>query len=68
MIVLRAPVRSERARDGDGRWRTVFVYRCPDCNKEVRVFASAFRGRDPVPSTGGIDCPHCAPVARQGGE
>lgn len=59
VISLMTPIRSERVRDFQPPWRTVFVYRCAVCKKETRVRASAFRGRTPVPSTGGIYCPHC---------
>lgn len=56
---LSTPIRSERVRDFQPPWRTVFVYRCEQCGKETRVRASAFRGPDPVPAIGAIPCPHC---------
>jgi DNA-directed RNA polymerase subunit RPC12/RpoP len=59
IINLSTPIRSERVRDFQPPWRTVFVYKCSKCNKETRVRASSFRGKTPVPSTGAIRCPHC---------
>lgn len=59
VINLATPVRSERVRWFQPPWRTVFIYRCSKCGKETRVFANSFRGRTPVPSVGGIACPHC---------
>lgn len=59
-IDLAFPAGREKARFGSQpHWRTVFVYECKECNKEVRVFAHAFRGKTPVPGVGAIACPHC---------
>lgn len=56
-INLGRPLRSERVRAGfQPHWRTVYVYRCPTCGAERRVFASAFRGSRPEPGTGAILC------------
>ena len=59
VINLATPIRSERVRDFQPHWRTVFVYRCGTCNKETRVRANSFRGKTPVPGVGGIVCRHC---------
>lgn len=60
LINLSRPIRSERVRAGfQPHWRTVFIYRCDDCNKESRVYATSFIGSRPVPSTGAIACSHC---------
>lgn len=59
MIALGSPTRRERVRDFHPPWRTVFVYTCPLCGKEVRVRASAFRGKHAEPGVGGILCQHC---------
>lgn len=59
MIDLSHPIRSERVRGFQPPWRTVFIYQCPECKEEVRVFANSFRGKTPVPSVGGITCPKC---------
>jgi hypothetical protein len=55
---------------GNKARRTVFVYECSGCHKEVRVRASSFVGiwkdRQPaqaVPSRGAIECPHCEVAA-----
>lgn len=58
LIDLRRPVRSERVRDFQPPWRTVFVYECAN-GHEVRVRAGAFRGKTPVPGVGAIRCPQC---------
>lgn len=55
-ISLRDPIRSDRIRDFRPPWRTVFVYRCPKCRAEIRVFATSFRGKTPVPSLGAVQC------------
>ena len=57
-ISLSAPIRSERVRDFQPPWRTVFVYRC-GAGHEVRVRAGAFVGKRAVPGTGAIRCPQC---------
>lgn len=57
-IDLRSPIRSERVRDFQPPWRTVYVYRCA-AGHEVRVRAGSFRGRNPEPSVGAIRCPQC---------
>lgn len=60
MINLSAPLRSEKARTGfQPHWRTVFIYECPKCKVEVRVFANSFRGKHPEPGVGAIRCPKC---------
>lgn len=56
---LSTPVRSERVRDFQPPWRTVFVYKCGACKNETRVRANSFRGKTAVPSVGAITCPHC---------
>jgi len=58
MIDLAKPIRSERVRDFQPPWRTVFIYGCT-CGKETRVRANAYQGKRPVPGVGGIRCPHC---------
>ena len=57
-IDLRHPIRSERVRDFQPPWRTVFVYRCGN-GHETRVSASSFSGNRAVPSVGAITCPQC---------
>jgi hypothetical protein len=57
-IDLSKPTRTERVRGFQPPWRTVFVYHCQH-GHEVRVRASSFRGKTPVPSTGAITCPVC---------
>lgn len=59
MINLSVPHRSERVRDFQPPWRTVFVYICPQCGKEVRVRANNYSGFRAVPGVGAILCPHC---------
>lgn len=60
LINLQRPIRSERVRAGfQPHWRTVFVYRCGQCGKECRMFASAYSGRLAVPAIGAVTCPHC---------
>jgi len=57
MIDLSKPIRSERVRAGfQPHWRTVFIYRCPKCEKETRIYASAFEGNTPVHGVGGVRC------------
>jgi len=65
MIDLSKPIRSERVRVGfQPHWRTVFVYRCPKCEKEMRLYGNAFRGSRPVPGVGGVRCHcECKPIA-----
>jgi hypothetical protein len=58
-IDLNRPVGRERVRGFQPPWRTVFVYECPNCKKEVRVGANSFRGKTAEPSVGAIRCPHC---------
>ncbi len=41
-----------------------FVYVCSQ-GHTIRVLASAFRGRTPVPGVGGITCPQCHPPQSQ---
>lgn len=57
-VNLMHPVRSERVRDFQPPWRTVFVYECPQ-GHEVRVRASSYSGKTPVPGVGAIACPKC---------
>ena len=57
-IDLSKPVRSESVA-AFPRPRTVFIYVCGGCSKEVRVRASLFSGKNPTPSKGAIHCPHC---------
>lgn len=57
-IDLRTPARSERVRDFQPPWRTVYVYRCPLCGHERRVRANSFRGAKAEPSLGAIVCGH----------
>jgi len=59
IINLSSPVRSERVRDFQPPWRTVFVYKCAKCGKETRVRANSYRGKTAVPGVGAIACPHC---------
>ena len=56
VINLKAPSRSERVRDFQPPWRTVYVYRCPVCHQETRVRANTFMGSRPVPAVGAIYC------------
>ncbi|MFY4731179.1 hypothetical protein [Nitrospira sp. BLG_2] len=58
-INLSTPIRTERVRDFQPPWRTVFVYKCKACGKETRVRANSYRGKTAVPSVGAIACPHC---------
>lgn len=60
VINLSTPIKTERVRGFQPPWRTVFVYRCLACTKEVRVNANSFRGKTAVPSVGAISCPHCS--------
>lgn len=55
LIDLRKPIRSERVRDFQPPWRTVYIYRC-QCGSERRVRAGSFRGSRPEPSLGAIVC------------
>jgi hypothetical protein len=57
-INLATPIRSERVRDFQPPWRTVYIYRCAN-GHEVRVRAGSFIGRNPTPSKGAIYCPQC---------
>ena len=57
MIDMQRPIRSERVRAGfQPHWRTVFVYLCPLCGKEFRLYANSFNGGNPVPGVVGIRC------------
>lgn len=58
ILDLSRPIRSERVRDFQPPWRTVYIYRCPNCGQETRVRAGSFRGTRPEPSRGAITCPH----------
>ena len=56
-INLSNPKRSERIRAGfQPHWRTVFIYECPACKKEIRLFANSFIGKHPTPGVGAIVC------------
>jgi DNA-directed RNA polymerase subunit RPC12/RpoP len=59
-IDLSKPSGSERVRDFQPPYRTVFKYNCPDCGKEVKVRANSFMGKTAVPGKGAISCPHCS--------
>jgi hypothetical protein len=56
-INLSTPFKSERVRDFQPPWRTVFVYRCA-AGHETRVRAGSFRGKHAEPSIGAIRCTH----------
>ncbi len=56
VINMASPSRSERVRDFQPPWRTVYVYVCPECGAEHRMRASSYRGSSPTPSVGGIVC------------
>lgn len=56
VIDLNRPTCSERVRDFQPPWRTVFVYRCASCGGEHRVYANSFRGSRPTPGIGGFVC------------
>ena len=56
VINLAAPIRTERVRDFQPPWRTVFVYRCPECQREIRIRAGAYRGKTTMTGIGGIVC------------
>ena len=57
IIDLQSPIRSERIRFGfQPHWRTVFIYQCPACKAERRIFANSFSGRNPTPGIGGVYC------------
>lgn len=66
LLNLQTPVRSERRRQFQPPWYTVYVYRCPACNNETTIRANSFRGTRPEPSVGAIACPHCERVASHG--
>ena len=59
---LAAPIRSEKVRDFQPPWRTVFVYLCRECGNETKVRAGSFRGKRAVPGVGAIHCPHCETI------
>jgi hypothetical protein len=56
VIDLETPSGSERVRGFQPPWRTVWLYHCPVCTREIRVRANSFRGPHPVPSRGAIRC------------
>lgn len=58
IIDLTTPVGSERVRGFQPPWRTVWIYKCA-AGHTVRVRATSFRGKTPVPSRGAIACPQC---------
>jgi hypothetical protein len=60
LIDLSNPIGSKRIRAGfQPHWRTVFIYKCPNCQREIRVFANAYSGKNPVPGIGAIVCNNC---------
>ena len=59
LINLACPIGQELERMGfQPHWRTVFKYQC-EAGHQVKVLASAFSGRKPVPGVGAIECPKC---------
>jgi len=56
LINLSFPIRSERVRQFQPPWRTVFIYRCEN-GHEVRVGANSYRGKTAVLGVGAIVCP-----------
>lgn len=58
VIKLSRPIRTERRRQFQPPWYTVFIYRCPN-GHEVAVRANSFRGTTPEPGVGAIECPQC---------
>lgn len=56
LINLRVPIGSERRRQFQPPWYTVFKYRCPKCSHAVHVRAGSFRGAAAVPGIGAIVC------------
>ena len=58
LIYLDSPVASENV-PGFPRPRTVYVYECRLCKNKVRVSASTYLGKRPIPSNGAIFCPYC---------
>lgn len=67
-ISLTQPIRSEKRRGFQPPYYTVWVYRCPDCRREIFVRANSFLGKRPVPARGAIVCggpiPGFAPTYR----
>lgn len=55
MINLSTPLNGKWEGRGFGR-HFVWTYECPLCKRQVRVRASAFRGKNPEPGVGGIRC------------
>lgn len=53
---LQRPIRSERRRGFQPPYYTVYVYRCPDCQRERFIRANSFHGRISVPAIGAILC------------
>jgi hypothetical protein len=56
VIDLSLPIRSESVRVPFRKSRTVFIYRCPSCGTEHRVFGSRFIGKTCTPEIGGMYC------------
>jgi hypothetical protein len=56
ILNLATPSGSERVRDFQPPWRTVFLYTCPECRSVHRVRAGSFRGGRPEPGIGAILC------------
>lgn len=59
VIDLRKPVKGEYEGTGFGRV-FIWTYKCQN-GHYVRVRANAFRGSEPEPGVGGIECPQCKP-------
>jgi DNA-directed RNA polymerase subunit RPC12/RpoP len=68
LLNLGSPIRSERRRQFQPPWYTVFIYLCKECGKETTVRAGSFRGKRAEPSTGAITCPHCEFIEKYGKE
>lgn len=56
LIDLGRPSRTERVRDFQPPYRTVYVYVCGSCGATHRMRANSFRGKAPVPGRGAIAC------------
>ena len=57
MIDLSKPIRSKKIRVGfQPHWRTVFIYKCEKCGREMRIFASRGVGKHATPEIGGTYC------------
>jgi hypothetical protein len=56
IINMATPVRSERRRQFQPPYYTVFIYVCPTCKAEHTLRANTFRGKRAVVGTGAILC------------